>query len=388
MGIKAVAVAMQTPGCLAINWEGEPGIAKSARLKAVVETLGGYLEIIIASIREPADFLGLPVPCDGGGVRYEAPSWAHRLVEAGKTHKRVFLFLDEITTAAPAVQAALLRVVYERIVGELALPDNCVVICASNPPEYAAGGHDLSDPLANRLVHIPADCPSAEAWGEWITTGASECDDVPHVDGERFDDAFRRAAALVAGFLRTRPGMLKEDLNQIRGRYPMAYCTPRTWEAATRLHASCEVSALDPSETMLLISGAIGQGAATEFTAYVRNTDLIDPELILSGAKKFIPDPRRPDRTYAQLLSVASAAARKDIKKGNIAERWERAWIVIGETMGDDKSIGALPARVLAKNRPPMPKDNPAGGLLSPKVRKVVAELAPIVRDAGLLIES
>jgi len=55
----------------------------------------------------------------GDGVRFAPPSWALRLAEAGHG----LLFLDELSTAPPAVQAALLRVVLERAVGDLMLPD-------------------------------------------------------------------------------------------------------------------------------------------------------------------------------------------------------------------------------------------------------------------------
>lgn len=57
---------------------------------------------------------------------------------------------DEISTAPPAVQAALLRVVLERVVGDLELPDGVAVIAAANPPEQAAGGWDLSATISRR----------------------------------------------------------------------------------------------------------------------------------------------------------------------------------------------------------------------------------------------
>jgi len=46
-------------------------------------------------------------------------------------HGRGILFLDEITTAPPAVQAALLRVVLERVVGDVALPEAVSVVAAA-----------------------------------------------------------------------------------------------------------------------------------------------------------------------------------------------------------------------------------------------------------------
>ena len=78
----------------------------------------------------------------------------------------MLLFLDELSTAPPAVQAALLRVVLERIVGDLTLPTDVAVVAAANPPEQAADGWDLSAPLANRLCHLNWDIdPRAVADG-------------------------------------------------------------------------------------------------------------------------------------------------------------------------------------------------------------------------------
>ena len=140
-----VAVAARVPVLL---W-GAPGTGKTSAIRAMAQTMGLPCETVIASIREPSDFAGLPIVV-GDGVRFAPPAWARRLAEAGHG----LLFLDELSTAPPAVQAALLRVVLERVVGDLTLPDAVAVVAAANPPEQAADGWDLSAPLANRLCHL------------------------------------------------------------------------------------------------------------------------------------------------------------------------------------------------------------------------------------------
>ena len=140
-----VAVAARVPVLL---W-GAPGTGKTSAIRAMAGAMGLPCETVIASIREPSDFAGLPIVV-GGEVRFAPPAWARRLAEAGHG----VLFLDELSTAPPAVQAALLRVVLERAVGDLTLPDAVAVVAAANPPEQAADGWDLSAPLANRLCHL------------------------------------------------------------------------------------------------------------------------------------------------------------------------------------------------------------------------------------------
>jgi hypothetical protein len=87
----------------------------------MASALGWPCETVIASIREPSDFAGLPVVV-GESVRFAPPTWA-------------------------------LRVVLERV-GDLELPPEVAVVAAANPPEQAADGWDLSAPLANRLCHL------------------------------------------------------------------------------------------------------------------------------------------------------------------------------------------------------------------------------------------
>ena len=140
-----VAVAARVPVLL---W-GAPGTGKTSAIRAMAEAMGLPCETVIASIREPSDFAGLPIVA-GDSVRFAPPMWARRLADAGHG----LLFLDELSTAPPAVQAALLRVVLERAVGDLILPDQVAVVAAANPPEQAADGWDLSAPLANRLCHL------------------------------------------------------------------------------------------------------------------------------------------------------------------------------------------------------------------------------------------
>src|SRR6204780_3897921 len=91
-----VAVAARVPVLL---W-GAPGTGKTSAIRAMARIMELPCETVIASIREPSDFAGLPIVV-GDGVRFAPPAWARRLAEAGRGR----LFPGQLSTAPPAGQA-------------------------------------------------------------------------------------------------------------------------------------------------------------------------------------------------------------------------------------------------------------------------------------------
>ena len=350
-----VAVAARVPVLL---W-GAPGTGKTSAIRAMATAMGLPCETVIASIREPSDFAGLPIVV-GDGVRFAAPAWAKRLADAGHG----LLFLDELSTAPPAVQAALLRVVLERAVGDLQLPDAVTVVAAANPPDQAADGWDLSAPLANRLCHLA-----------WQTDPRSVADGlaggwVPPVvpvlpDGWQAEEVLSRG--LVSAFLRVRPALAcapPSDAASAGRGWP----SPRTWEMAARLLAAAGASGVSDEARSALVQGAVGDGAAIEFLAWLSEMDLPDPEQVLAEPASFRL-PERGDRAYAALAAVAAAVAADPTP-----ERWTAGWQVLGLAADAAPDVAAVAARVLAKCRP-------EGAALPAEIHQFI----PVLRAAGLL---
>jgi hypothetical protein len=274
------------------------------------------------------------------------------------------LFFDEVSTAPPAVQAALLRVVLERTVGDLALPEGIAVVAAANPPDQAADGWDLSAPLANRFCHL--DWPiDPRSMTDGFTTGWSTPapPDLPA-------DLERRIAVTrswVAGFITVRPA-LTVDVPQDAAGAGRAWPSPRTWDMAARLLAAADAIGTSEAARSLLVRGAVGQGAGVEFLSWLIEADLPDPEAVLASPDSF-QLPARGDRAYAALSSVAAAVAAEPTP-----DRWAAAWVVFGKVAEAAPDVAVVAARTLVRCRPP-------GAPVPPQV----AAFAPLLRDAGLL---
>lgn len=356
--IAALSVALQA-GVPILAW-GPPGVGKTAVITALAESLSLPLEVVLASIREPADFSGLPVIREDG-VRMEAPAWARRLSQAGKG----ILFLDEISTAPPAVQAALLRVVLDRVVGDLELPAAVSVVAAANPPEQAAGGWDLSPPLANRFCHLswPLD---RERWVDGMIQGWPS--PRSHALPKGWEKGIPGSRSLVAAFIRHRPHLLLQ-LPESEDQAGKAWPSPRSWEMAAILLAA------SPSDDVAatLVGGCVGDGPAMEFLTWRRDLDLPDPEWVLRNPDKFTV-PARGDQAFAVLTAVISAAV-GDLTR----DRWLAAWTVLAQA-GDQgaKDIAAAAARALAQagrdKRPALPLP-----------QKELAGFIPLLEMGGLL---
>ena len=393
MSLQLIESALLTPGTKG-RWgtplmaEGLPGVGKTSIIRAVGEKLGMHVECITASIRSPEDFLGLPIPRqDKKGntvVDYAPPIWARRAADACNDPKvgGAIVFIDEVTTCAPAVQAALLRVIDEGMVGDYELPKGVRFLLAANPVSVAAGGHELAAPLANRFGHISFDDPDISGWVNWLLTDGGD-EDHSAAPGTlakkeaammaKWPAAFAKAKANVAGFLKSKPDLLFKMPNPDDPNTSSAWASPRTWEMATRAIAAANANGLNEVDCDDAIAAFVGNGIAGEFLQYQLDNDLPDPEKLLDGKIKWQHDPSRPDRTQAVLDSCTALVSPKAAP--NRKERATELWGVVAKVAEDTSDICIDTAHRLNKARL-------AG---SEFALKSLASLRPVMQAAGLM---
>lgn len=357
-----IGVMSNTPTLL---W-GKPGEGKTSVLNQIASHYKMLMETVIASIREPADFAGLPVIDHATGtVRLAPPSWAQNLANAGFG----IAFYDEISTAAPAVQAALLRPILDNCVGDLNMGPEIRTVAAANPTDIAAGGWDLAAPMANRFLHLQWNLP-AEVVQEGFSMGFKPVP-LPNPNPEHVERFVKEAMILVGTFIGVRPE-LKSVLPESSEEAGHAFPTPRSWEQAAKLYGYAKACGVNDNVVQILLRGTVGLPAAGQFIEFVARMDLPDPDRLIADPSSFVVPRDRGDKVYAIAASVLSSCL------NNVTdERWRNTGHIYA--MIADANYADLAYTFGRKWAVEMPK---SGVMPTPET---VKSLGPVLAELGAL---
>lgn len=115
------------------------------------------------SMKEPVDMQGIPVPTKNGNETqtvWAIPSMWPR--DNGEYSGGVIL-LDEMNQGQPAILNAAFQLIQDRALGDYKVPDNYMIIAASNPATYNSTVSEFSLPLSNRFSHFNIK-PDFQSW--------------------------------------------------------------------------------------------------------------------------------------------------------------------------------------------------------------------------------
>jgi hypothetical protein len=369
MSLKVILASIEAG--LPVLTTGPPGTGKTGWFKTLEKQRNYHVIPVTASVREPVDIGGWPFRTDDG-IKLEPGAWAVEAMRVADTEDEhgnpriVVVFFDELRTVTAPMQAALLKVVHEGLVGDTFLPSSVRFAAAANSVEDSAGGVPLEPPMANRFVHVKWELPPMQ-WVEAMNVNEY----TPQSNLSK--DALSRlgqARAFVASFIHKRPELLlsmPQDEEHRDGPWP----SPRTWDYAAHLWASSPD--IDKGE---LLAACVGLPAAGEFMQWQEHFDLPTPEEALAGK---VPDSRlvdqtRPDRTYAILSSCVSLVA------GDwTPERYTQAWEVLAK-VADLGQADVAAAMVSSLTRTTI------GQKHKPDITKKLAPFVDLLQRAGIQI--
>jgi hypothetical protein len=239
---------------------GPPGIGKSELIQGLTEDLGGACIDLRLGQCEPTDLRGIPYFDRDKGVMNWAPPIELPSEEFAKQYPIVVLFLDEMNSAAPAVQGAAYQLILNRQVGTYKLPDNVVMVAAGNRESDKGVSYRMPSPLANRFVHLEVR-QDFDSWFNWAVSKNVHKD--------------------VVGYI----SFAKQDLFDFDPKSASrSFATPRTWTFVSDF--LYDEDATD-AELTDLIAGTVGEGLAVKFMAHRKVAgSMPKPEDVLAGKVK------------------------------------------------------------------------------------------------------
>jgi len=237
---------------------GPPGIGKSSIVSQIAKEQNiGYIDLRL-SLLDPTDLRGIPFfNAENDEAVWAPPSF----LPDGSTEKGI-LFLDELNTAAPMVQASAYQLILDRKIGEYHLPEGWAIVAAGNRESDRGVVFRMASPLANRFVHLEMEA-NVDDWRSWAI-------------GADIDPS-------IIGFISHRPDALFAFNTNDDSR---SFATPRTWEYVNEI----VVSEPEADLMMPMVAGAIGEELAASFLGFRSVAgELPDLDAVMEGTCSDVP---------------------------------------------------------------------------------------------------
>jgi len=238
---------------------GPPGIGKSSIVKQIAHKAElDFLDLRL-SLLDPTDLKGIPF----FNAETKEGVWAKPSFLPSDPNSTGILFLDEINTAPPAVQASAYQLILDRKVGEYTLPKGWSIVAAGNRENDRGVVYKMPPPLANRFVHFEMEVDFND-WKAWAYSVKIE-------------------STIIAYLAYDKSMLFTFDASSNE----KSFATPRSWEYVDSIIKA------DIEKDLILdtISGAVGREAAVGYLSF-KNVmkDLPDLGTILDGSLTVIEE--------------------------------------------------------------------------------------------------
>lgn len=228
-------------------------------------------------------------------------------------YKGMVLFFDELSSAAPAIQAAAYQIILDRATGQYKIPEDpdfpIVMMAAGNNLKDGAVVQNMSSALKNRMSHyfVETDVDGFISWG--MNNGLD---------------------SRVISYLKFQPDHLHQMPTD-----PSQYAFPsnRTWEFVSNLIKGKTWS----RELGMAVAATIGEGVAHSFASHMKIADqLPDLDEVLEKGTKVSIDTSNTGLVWAFTIGLTSRMIAKgeNVKDTNITN-FLKALESIGNKRGE-----------------------------------------------------
>jgi hypothetical protein len=349
------------PNCiwgLPVAFWGKSGIAKSDKIRQGAARVGLECRVIYPGQKQPEDFSELPVVIDN---QLRSACMLGQVNELNAIGRGV-LVVDEASCATPATQGSMLGMVLERTVGATQIGPAIRMLLAGNYPKFAAGGYGLEAPFANRMAHIAIQCPSVDAWTNWLITEAAV--KVESIEGPTaklqaaWPDTWSLVRGWLAGFMRSNSSVLHQQPEPNNAQSSYCWASPRSWYMGGRSVATIRGLDMNRELEQLFMEACVGEGPAQEWCSWIANADLPDAREVLNKGWKI--DKNRLDRVmavYSSITALVTSVPEQKEKYDLATQAWGRLHELIKVGISDIalKHATALVENGLGSTSPGVP---------------------------------
>jgi len=277
---------------------GSPGVGKSSLVAQIAKQKDMRFIDLRLSLLDPTDLRGIPFfESDEKKAIWAKPEF----LPDTNSKEYGILFLDEINSAPPTIQAAAYQLILDRKIGEYTLPKNYAIIAAGNYENDRGVTYRMPTPLANRFVHLNFDL-DFESWKLWAYEN--------NIDKRIISYLSYKSSDL---FMFDPKSTSK------------SFATPRSWKFVDDILKSN----LDSKLYENVIGGAIGLEIAQEFLNYAKVMDEL-PSIQDIIAGKDVEAPSKNSALYAMCIGIVYAL-KEDFNTKNLSNVLEFSLKLDGE---------------------------------------------------------
>ena len=287
----AKALALSINHGFPVLVKGAPGIGKTDILIQACKDAGADLVIEHPVVSDPTDYKGLPFPDKAGEVAHFLPFGSLQTILEDpdpikeRSRNKLVFFLDDLGQATPAVQAACMQLILGRRINGFRVSDKVVFMGATNRKEDKAAVAGILEPVKSRFISIIELVPDMEDWVRWAVKNMMPPE--------------------LVSFIRFSP----KQLTQFKATADMVNTPcPRTISHVGKLINAGILNDNNESIKFQMISGAAGDGFATEFLSYVECFIGLPTIEEILRAPKSMAVPNEPSKQYAICSMVAHHA--------------------------------------------------------------------------------